>query len=457
MSFGRRGFLRSVAIGSTAALVGCDSASTTPPEGADAGACSPPAPPPPAPLDLDYPAPSWFEQIASDLDAAGIGDPVVLVDLDRAEANVDAIVAGIRPLTYRIVVKSLPSLDLLELVSSRSGSASFMVLHLPLLPALLARFPGADVLVGKCHLTSAVRAFFDDIPVDERADAAARVTFLADDGAQLDELVALAGALGLTLKVAIELDVGLGRSGVEGPEDLPALLDRLLATSAVRFAGFLGYDGHIAYTSGTREALDRAWADAMARYQAFVDVLNGGGYDALAALPDLVFDGGGSATYPMYAGRGTPVNDVAAGGGVLRPGAYPDHVLDALRPAVFIATPVLQRYASPRLPGFSAAASAAILDGRQGLTIQGGAWPGRWTYPEDVRPLPAPLFHDPGDVNLVPNQGLVTAPPDLAIGPGDRVFYHPRQSDALFLFERIHVVRGGRLQRETMAAYPRRY
>src|SRR5690606_12802672 len=138
---------------------------------------------------------------------------------------------------------------------------------------------------------SAVRAFFAALPTAERADAASRVTFLADDAASLGELVALATELGLVLRLAIDLDVGLGRSGLTDPSALAPLLDVFLGAGTVRFAGFLGYDGHIAYaTGGTVAAMDTAWSEAAARYQAFVDVLNGPGYEALAALPDLVFN-----------------------------------------------------------------------------------------------------------------------------------------------------------------------
>ena len=451
---GRRGFLRSVAVGSTACLVGCDVASATPPMDDGGVGCNLPAPRPPP--ELDYPPPSYFEQVASDLDAAGIGTAVVFIDMDRVDANIDAIVEGIGPSSFRIVEKSLPSLDLLSYVSSRSGSERFMVLHLPFLLDLLGRFPSAEVLVGKCHLTSAVRAFLESVPASDRGAVASRVTFLADDPTQLDELVALAIDLGITLRLALELDVGLGRSGVRETSELETMLDVFLGTTAVRFAGFLGYDGHIAHSpTGTVAAMEESWELATARYRAFVDVLNGPRYDALSSLPDLVFNGGGTSSYPMYAGRDTPVNDVATGGGVLRPGSYPDLVISALKPAIFIATPVLQQYDSPQIPFFTPAQSAGIVEGRQGLTIQGGGWPAFFTYPADIRP--APLVSDATDLIMVPNQGLVTAPPGLSIGPGDWVFYHPRQSDVLFQFERVAQVRGGRLQSETMAAYPRRY
>jgi D-serine deaminase-like pyridoxal phosphate-dependent protein len=305
-------------------------------------------------------------------------------------------------------------------------------------------------------VTRAIGTFFGELPAGtDLASTAARVIFLADSVERLTELAELATALGVTLRVAVEIDVGLRRSGVSEPSALAPVLSRFLAAPSVAFAGFLGYDGHVAYTPGsTAAAVGTAWTEATAAYQSFVDVLNDPAFASLASLPGLLFHSGGSATYPMYT-AGTPVNDVAAGGGVLRPGAYPNHVIGDLLPAIFIATPVLRTYAEPRLPFFSEEQSACILEGLVGLTFYGGGWPAFFTHPPGIRP--APFVSDPTDPSLVPNQGLVTAPAGTAIEPGDFVFYHPRQSDALFQFESIHLVRGGRLTGETMAAYPRRY
>lgn len=456
MSVDRRGFLRSVAIGSTACLVGCDGASPPPTDLPDGGVgCELPTPFPPP--ELDYPSPDYFAQISRDLDAASIGTSVVFIDMDRVDSNIDAIVAGIpAPLSYRIVEKSLPSLDLLSYVSRRSGSDRFLVLHLPFLPQLLDAFSSAEVLIGKSHLTSAVGSFFDSQPTGtDLAAIAGRVIFLADNPTRLDELVALAGRLGVTLRLAIELDVGLRRSGLTDPSQLAPMLRILLSSSVVEFAGFLGYDGHIPHSpAGTVAAMDAAWASATETYQSYVDVLNDPEFETLARIPNLVFNSGGTASYPMYT-SGTPVNDVAAGGGVLRPGTYPNHVISALQPAIFIATPVFAQYSEPELPFFTPAQSASIFEGLQGLTIQGGGWPAFFTHPADIRP--APFVSDPEDHNMVPNQGMVTAPAATTINPGDWIYYHPRQSDALFQFEQILQVRGGRLQVETMAAYPRRY
>ncbi len=443
----RREFIRALAVGSAASVLGCSKSgvATT-----DAGC--PTQSPPAAPPDLDYPGAAYFQQIAADLDAAGIGTPQVFVDMDRLDANIAEIATGAGASRYRIVEKSLPSLDLLDYVSQKSGSQKFLVLHMPFLPGVLARFPSADVLVGKTHLTSAVASFFASQPKTSWAAIAGQVTFLADGVARLNELVALAGQLGVVLSIAVEIDVGLRRSGLSTPADLPPMLSVFAASSSVELAGFLGYDGHVAYAPGaTVAAVQAAWADATAQYQSFVDVLTGQ-FPALVR-PDLVMNSGGSATYPMYTSG--PVNDVAAGGGVLRPGDYPGYVIGALAPAIFIATPVFRVYSAPELPFFTPEQCATLMKGLQGVTIYGGGWPAFFTYPEGI--AGAPFTFDPTDYAMVPNQGMVTAPASASIAPGDWVFYHPRQSDALFQFEQILEVRGGRLVTATMAAYPRRY
>lgn len=449
----RRSFFRSIAVGTTACLVGCDG--TAPPAPMDAGVgCD--LPRPPAPPELDYPPAAYFEQVATDLTAAGVGTPTIFIDMDRADANIDAIAGAIRPASrFRIVVKSLPSLDLLAHVSERSGSESFLVLHLPLLADLLATRPSADVLIGKTHRPAAVQRFFDALPSDaERLEAASRVTFLVDEEQSLAALGALGAQLGTPLRVAVEIDVGLRRSGLTEPAQLRSMLGTFAGSTDLELAGLLGYDGHIAFhPAGTPEALGEAWMEATQIYQSFVDVLREPAFAALVS-DELIFHSGGTSSYPMY-GSGTPVNDVAAGGGVVRPSAYPNHVLGDLSPAMFIAAPVLRRYEAPQLPFFTAEQTSAVLDGAHAVTIHGGSWPTRWSHPPDVRP--APLVNDPEDHVFVPNQSVLTVPASTALSPGDWVFFHPRQADAMFQFEQIRRVRAGRLEDTAMAPYPRRY
>jgi D-serine deaminase-like pyridoxal phosphate-dependent protein len=470
MGLGRRRFLASVSAGSAAVVTGC-AAPSAPPRVDDGGV---PCPEPAvfAPPALDQPSPEYFAQLSADLDAAGIGTPVVVVDLDRMEENVDAIVAAISPLRFRIVEKSLPSIDLLRLVVDRAvaagGGASFLVLHLPLLPALLEAFPEADVIVGKTQLTSAIASCFAALGEDvDRAAVASRVVFLADDADRLAELVELADALGVTLRIAVEIDVGLRRSGLRDPDELRPILGAFLAaTASVELAGLFGYDGHVAHVPrGTREAAEAEWIATNERYDAFVRVLREDAFTPLVHA-DLIFHSGGTTTHPIYARppRETAVNDVATGGGVLRPGDYPSHFLRDLRgsrdlaPAIFVAAPVLRVYgddgAPPALPFFTDAQNAAIFAGRQALAVYGGGWASYFTFPEVG---PPPFAGGGGGPSWVPNLGLLTAAPDVPIAAGDWIYFHPTSSEVIFQFERVRLVRGGRLLAETLAPYPRRY
>jgi D-serine deaminase-like pyridoxal phosphate-dependent protein len=450
MSTSRRLFIKTMALGSAATVFGC---SQSPAVASDDAGCPTPPLMPSAVPNLAYPSDAYFQQVASDLTAAGIGTPQVFIDMDCLDANIAEIVSKAGASRYRIVEKSLPSLDLLSYVQQKSGSQKFLVLHLPFLPGILSTFPNADVLVGKSHLWIAIQTFFTSQPKASWPAIAKQVTFIADNMQRLTDLVVVANNLGIVLKLAIELDVGLRRSGLTDSSQLAPMLTKFQQNpTAVQFAGFLGYDGHVAFApGGSLSAVQSAWNDATAAYQSYVDILNQQ-FPALVT-PNLVFNSGGSATYPMYTSG--PVNDVAAGGGVLRPGDYPNYVIGALQPAIFIATPVFKVFDAPQLPFFTAEQSATLFKGLQGVTIYGGGWPAFFTYPSGLQG--APFTFDPTDYAMVPNQGMVTAPASAVISPGDWVFYHPRQSDALFQFEQIMQVRGGRLQTTTMAAYPRRY
>ena len=407
-------------------------------------------------LGSNLPTGDYFKQLASDLTAAGFGTPQIVIDLDRLDFNASSIVNEIGQDRYRIVEKSLPSLDLLGYISNRTGVQRFLLLHLPFLPALLAQFPMAQVLVGKNQPINAVTTFFDSLPdAPTRADAASRVTFLVDGPTRLSELVALAGMLQLTLQVGVEIDVGLHRGGVRHPSDLPPVLQGFVQNSgSVRFMGMLGYDGHII---GSPIAPGMEEQGVRAAYKSVEGVFS----DALGILQsqfgslwrsDLIFNSGGSNTYPLH--HGGVVNDVAAGGGNLRPNNYSNMFIPLLQPALFIAAPVIQQFNAVEIP-FVNDVGQSFEDGNQSLALYGGGWAAVFVYPRNLSL--APLVNDPENMNLVPNQTLIVAPGDITISPGDWVFQQPRVADAIFQFQDILLVRGGRLQGNVWQAYPRRY
>jgi D-serine deaminase-like pyridoxal phosphate-dependent protein len=398
---------------------------------------------------------AYFMQLARDLDDAGFGTPQIVIDLDRLEFNADSISNEIGRDRYRIVEKSLPSLDLLQAISTRTGSNRFLVLHLPLLPALLAAFPTADVLVGKVLPTNAIHQFFQSVGPADRASVVARVKFLVDSRWRLEELATLATDLGVTLQVGTEIDVGIHRSGVRHVADYAAVLAGFVANaSRIRFAGILGYDGHVTAAPGPpgleSTAARAAFRSVIATYQSFVDVVQRD--FAMLWRDDLVLNSGGTETYSLH--HVAPVNDVAAGGGMLRPGAYSSMFIPDLLPAIFLATPVLQRFDTVDIP-FVSGPSSSLLRDNAGIEMFGGGWAAQYVWPASVQDVP--IEAGPQNENLVPNQSLVMVPRTQALGPGDWVWLYPHQADAIFQFESILLVRGGRLQTSSWRAYPRRY
>jgi len=399
---------------------------------------------------------NYFKQLGADLTAAGFGTPQIIIDLDRLDANADSIVSEIGKDRYRIVEKSLPSLDLLGHIRSRTGVDRFLLLHLPFLPALLAQFPTAQVLVGKNQPIAAVKTFFDSLATNaDRADAAARVSFLVDGRTRLDELVALASTMSLPLQVGVEIDAGLHRGGVRRPSDLPPVLAGFAANpNTVRFIGILGYDGHVIgspMAPGLEEkGVRAAYASVEATFRASVDVIQ----SQFPSLwrSDLVFNSGGTNTYPLH--HGGVVNDVAAGGGMLRPNSYSNMFIGALQPALFLAAPVIAQFPTVEIP-FVNNVGQSLEDGNQSFAMYGGGWAAVFVYPRNLSL--APLVSDPENMNLVPNQALVVAPGDIKISPGDWIFHQPRLADAIFQFEDILLVQGGRLQSSRWKSYPRRY
>jgi len=390
------------------------------------------------------PGEEYWRGLQQELNAAGHGTPQILIDLDRLDANADAIVKGIGADRYRIVEKSLPSLELLEYVQTRTGSSRFLVLHLPFVPMLLQRFPLAHVLVGKPQPIVAVRRV-----LAAGADAA-RITFLADSRERLDELA----ALGLPLRVVVEIDVGLHRGGVRLASGLGAVLERFKGTQ-LTFAGLLGYDGHVAAAPGgpgvEAAAARKTFSASQATYREFVDALRGGFPELVR--DDLIFHTGGTSTFPLYE-RGGLVNDIATGGGMLRPAGYHGPFVGALSPALFLAAPVLTKTGKLEIP-FVTSLAEGLADAKQGFTMYGGGWAAQLVWPEGVGF--APFTADGENVNLIPNESWMTAPEGLELGPGDWVFHYPRQGDALFQFEDILLVRDGKLVAQTWKAFPRRY
>ncbi|MEL2330748.1 hypothetical protein, partial [Klebsiella pneumoniae] len=84
------------------------------------------------------------------LKANGPMCPVLLIDLDRLDHNIDVVMRSVRRggKHLRLVEKSLPSPGLLAYIARRAGTRRLMSFHQPFLNHDAVAFADADILLG---------------------------------------------------------------------------------------------------------------------------------------------------------------------------------------------------------------------------------------------------------------------------------------------------------------------
>jgi D-serine deaminase-like pyridoxal phosphate-dependent protein len=386
------------------------------------------------PTDRGGPHDAYFAGLNEMLKREGPGRPLMLLDLDRINHNVDALAGSVgREKTYRIVVKSLPSLDLLRHVMARARSGALMVFHQPFLNAVAESLPGTDVLLGKPMPVSAARTFYRELR-DPVLEPSRDIQWLIDTRERLEEYQALARTLGTHMRISIEIDLGLHRGGLPEPEALDSLLHRIAEDPEhLSFAGFMGYEPHLA---GLGAELDHpAVRHVLAIYNGFIERARQHGIDP----SKLTLNGAGSHTLRIYE-RDRTMNDLAAGSGVVKPSDFDTHHLRDQQPAVFIAAPVLKRYPALKMPGDPWALDVLQRwdpNMRELYFIYGGYWKANYVSPPGISSRA--LYRSSNQEPFAASNAV-----DLAIG--DYVFLRPTQSEQVMLqFGALAVVQNARI------------
>lgn len=389
------------------------------------------------PGDEGKPYSRYFSSLNQLLKREGPGRPVMILDLDRMNHNIDLIKASIeKPKTYRAVVKSLPSVELLQHVMTRAGTEALMVFHQPFLNEVATRFVEADVLLGKPMPLAAAREFYrayQDGPF--RPDR--QIQWLIDTPERFHQYHQLARELGTSMRINIEIDVGLQRGGISQPQALAQILPLIEADPEhLQFAGFMGYEAHL---TGMAADLDSAVVQrVLSRYRGCIDYTRQNHAELFSDR--LTFNGAGSHTFKIYEKDDT-MNDLAAGSGVVQPTDFDTTHLQQHQPAVFIATPVLKRYEGLKAPGDHWA--GPILewwDPNRARTyyIYGGYWKARYESPGGI----------PDWILLnSTNQSMLNTSTAVDLEVDDYVFLRPTQSEAVMLqFGDLMVVSEGRIE-----------
>ncbi|WP_284619567.1 alanine racemase [Aquabacterium humicola] len=361
--------------------------------------------------------------------------PTLVIDRARLKANLAAIRQQARhPL--RVVVKSLPSLGLIDAALADWRSDRAMVFNAPQLALVATERPAVKMLLGKPLPASAAAWVLDNVPAERRAPE--RIEWLVDSAERLAEYRALARAKNLPLRINLEIDVGLHRGGVEDEAALAPLLELIRGEPLLRFAGLMGYDAHLAAIPDLPGARSGAQAEAARRYAALL---------ALARqrlgppAGPWTLNAAGSPTFHLH-DASSSANELSVGSAAVKPADFDKPSLAALQPAAFIATPVLKDLGDFRLPRgvewIAGAARAWDVNQRRAFAMHGGHWLADPASPPGVQPS--------GLYGPSSNQQVLVASPSTALKPGDWLFLRPRQSEAVLLqFGDLVVVDEGRI------------
>lgn len=363
--------------------------------------------------------------------------PTLVVDKTRLQANLQHIRKLAHPkLPLRVVVKSLPSLALLDEALATWQTERAMLFNAQQLALIAKTRPQLDLLLGKPLRASAARWALEQAG---NSPAALRTQWLVDSPALLADYRALAQGLGRPLRINLEIDVGLHRGGVETAAQMTQMLTLLREEPLLEFSGLMGYDAHLAAIPDLPGNRNQALADAQARYAAML-ALARQALGSASALP-WTLNAAGSPTFHLHDDQHAP-NELSVGSAAVKPLDFDKPSLVSLEPAAFIATPVLKTMETFRLPRGAETVSALArwwdVNQRQALAIHGGHWL--------ADPVSPPSVQASGLYGPSSNQQVMVAPPSVGLRAGDWVFFRPRQSEAVFLqFGPLAVLDQGRI------------
>ncbi|NYE19818.1 alanine racemase [Microbacterium immunditiarum] len=350
---------------------------------------------------------------------AGVSGPVAVIHLAALRFNALDMVVRAAGVPIRVASKSVRVREIVDATLAVAGYRGILAFTLP--EALWLAETHDDVVLG---YPTVDRAAIAALAADE--NAAARVTLMVDDLAQLDLADAVAPpAKRPEIRVAIEADaswrapalghIGVRRSPLHGPADVANLARAIAARPGFRLVGLMMYEAQIAGqgdATGSGDSvirwMQRRSAQELLERRAAV----------VAALRDIAplefVNGGGTGSLELTASDQS-VTEVTAGSGLLA-----GHLFDGYRafdpaPAAAFALEVVRKPAADiaTVLGGGWIASGPALASRQPKPV----WPaGLTTLPREAA----------GEVQT-PLQG--DAARDLKVG--DRVWFRHAKSGEL--------------------------
>jgi D-serine deaminase-like pyridoxal phosphate-dependent protein len=239
---------------------------------------------------------------------AALDSPQLLIDLDVVDANMSRMFGAFRGrgLAVRVHFKSLKCAGLARYLTAR-GARSF----------LCAKLNEAEVLAG-AGLTDIFIAnqLIGPRKLRRLTDLAqrAQVSVCADDAGNVEDMSRAAVAANVQIGVLVEVDIGMGRCGVEPGEPALAMAVRIRNSPGLRFLGLQGYDGHLQLLAdpAERQAKCLEGLKSLIATRQLIEQ---------AGIPVNVVTGGGTGTWEFF-GSYEGVTEIQPGSFVLMDNAY---------------------------------------------------------------------------------------------------------------------------------------
>ncbi len=291
---------------------------------------------------------------------AAIPTPALVADADAMEANLSLMAARFADLPARLRphFKSHKCVTLAKRQLAAGSAVGITCAKLAEAEALVAGGV-TDVLIANQVVGVAKAARLAGL------NRAATVRCAVDDAGNVAELSAAAEALGVTIGVLVEVDIGMGRCGVPAGEPAEALARQVAAAGGVRFDGLQGYEGHVITLPDADERRRRV-AESFRPLIQTRRALEAGG------LAVAIVSSGGTGTCDMTA-EIDGVDEVQAGTYALM-----DHYYKGVRPEFEIARVVLATVISARpgravadvgVKGLGCEFGPPIVEGRPEATV----------------------------------------------------------------------------------------
>ena len=237
-----------------------------------------------------------------------IETPALLVEKDIMESNMDKMMSFLRPGTVglRPHTKTHKTPDIAR-IQMEKGAVGITCAKLGEAEVLaqggICEILVANQVIGK-HKCQRAASLAENINLIVAVDQKDNVIEMSEAACENKSIIG----------VLIEVDVGLGRSGVRTEAQAVELAKLICSLPGVRYDGIMGYEGHCVFIEKLEERKKEA-EKAYARLFEFVHALKQAGFS-----PDIVSTGG-TGTF-LFGGRKEGVTDIQAGSYIFMDNRY---------------------------------------------------------------------------------------------------------------------------------------